>query len=101
MNKHTTLQCSAIPLALALHNFPNKAQKIQTKISQPHYTQKLKKIPRDRENSEPSSPLLLKLSVILLSQIRFHQLSVHTHTLLQPPQQLSFCSSHSQHSAKT
>ena len=56
MDKHTTLQCSAIPLALALHNSPNKAQKIQTKISQPHYTQKLKKIPRDRENLEPYPP---------------------------------------------
>ena len=58
MNKHTTLWCSAIPLALALHNFPNKAQKIQTKISQPHYTEtKKKKKPRDRDNSQ-SSPSL-------------------------------------------
>ena len=101
INKYTLYR--VIPLLNSSLKLPKQSlempQNISTLLIKTH-----RKYKESRDQYRAILHLLppdFKLLVIILSQIRFHQLSVHAHTLLQPPQLLSSCSSCSQHNAKT
>ena len=101
INKYTLYR--VIPLLNSSLKLPKQSLEMPQNIS----TLLIKTHKKYKESGDQYRAILhipppdFKLPVILLSQIRFHQLSVHAHTLLQPPQLLLSCFSRSQHNAKT